>query len=70
MITAQCDTEGASLAPTDEIERQPFISRFFEVRDPEPGVRVILSQDGGEDCWTEYPESVGLWNSYSDSCSD
>jgi hypothetical protein len=48
----------------------PFIFGFFETRDPEPGVRLRLSRGSGEDEWTDYPESRGVINSYSDSRSD
>jgi hypothetical protein len=49
---------------------KPWIFAFFEVRDSEPGVRLRLSRGSGEDEWTEYPESRGVVNSYSDSRSD
>lgn len=51
------------------VEKAPFVYRFLEVRDMEPGV-VVQTVSGSERCWTNYPESRGVLNSYSDSCSD
>jgi len=48
----------------------PFVFGFFETRDSEPGVRLRLSRGSGEDEWTEYPESRGVVNSYTDTRSD
>jgi hypothetical protein len=48
----------------------PLVYSLFEVRDPEPGVTVLHVSEAGEECWTNYPESRGILNSYSDSCSD
>ena len=54
---------------TADVAAMPFVFGFLEVREFEPGV-VVHSVSGAEDCWTEYPESRGVLNSYSDSCSD
>ena len=46
-----------------------FPDSLLEVREWEPGVMVQVVSES-EQCWTEYPESRGVINSYSDSCSD
>lgn len=48
----------------------PFVFQFLEVRELEPGVRIATPSNDGEQCTTHYPESVGIINSYSDTCSD
>ena len=50
------------------VERWPFVYAFLEVREWGPSVKVLCGE--GETCTTEYPESRGVLNSYSDSCSD
>jgi len=69
--TPLCQGSGLGLSRAENIaSSKPFIFDFFEARDPEPGVRVRLSHASGEDEWTEYPESRGVINSYTDSRSD
>jgi len=50
--------------------RVPLVFHFFEVREPDEAQVIVDTIECGERKRTHYPESAGLFASYSDTQSD